>query len=227
MKDYYLKLEEKFLTYQELSKASIKDNLEKLISLSGLNIQNFSIDERMQKYTGDEIYVRTGVAARLLDVQEYLNEILPGTKLEVVYGYRHPVIQKQSYEDIKRRILKAQPDGWTEIALKEKIHHFIAVPEVAGHPTGGAVDVRLIGADGEELPMGTQVHDFVSDSYVFSPFISKEAWNNRQKLRQAMMSAGFAPFDGEWWHFSYGDREWSIFYNRPEAVYDQIEFELS
>lgn len=62
------------------------------------------------------------------------------------------------------------------------------------------------------------------DAFTFSPFVSREAWEARQLLRRAMMSAGFAPFDGEWWHFSYGDKEWARFYRRPGALYDQVAF---
>ncbi|QQR69366.1 MAG: hypothetical protein IPI58_01405 [Alphaproteobacteria bacterium] len=39
-----------------------------------------------------------------------------------------------------------------------------------------------------------------------------------------MTSVGFAPFDGEWWHFSYGDREWAKYYGRSHAIYSQIAF---
>ena len=78
--------------------------------------------------------------------------------------------------------------------------------------------------DGNALDMGTNVHDFVSASYALSPFVSKTAWRNRQLLRACMIMAGFAPYDGEWWHFSYGDREWAKYYNKPHAIYEQISF---
>jgi D-alanyl-D-alanine dipeptidase len=54
----------------------------------------------------------------------------------------------------------------------------------------------------------------------FSPLVSEEARRLRMTLREAMMSGGFAPFDGEWWHFSYGDREWAKYYGAATARYD-------
>ncbi len=102
----------------------------------------------------------------------------------------------------------------------------IASPDVAGHPTGGAVDVHLNGPDGEPLDFGTRIWDFSRDSYTFSPFISRDAWLNRQMLRAVMMQAGFAPFDGEWWHFSYGDKEWARYYDQPYALFGQVEQEV-
>lgn len=36
------------------------------------------------------------------------------------------------------------------------------------------------------------------------------------------MEAWFTPFDGEYWHFSYGDRERAFYYDQPHAIYDQV-----
>jgi D-alanyl-D-alanine dipeptidase len=60
---------------------------------------------------------------------------------------------------------------------------------------------------GIPLDFGTPMHALEKNSYVFSPFISDKATLNRKLLRHIMQSSGFAPYDGEWWHFSYGDRE--------------------
>ena len=40
-----------------------------------------------------------------------------------------------------------------------------------------------------------------------------------------MMKEACAPYDGEWWHFSYGDKEWAFYYKKEEALYDQIDAE--
>jgi D-alanyl-D-alanine dipeptidase len=37
-----------------------------------------------------------------------------------------------------------------------------------------------------------------------------------------MMQEGFAPFDGEYWHFSYGDKERAYYYCKPYAMYNQV-----
>lgn len=136
------------------------------------------------------------------------------------YGWRSPVIQQESFETIKRQLGLTERD---DIDALEIIHKSIAVPEVAGHPTGGAVDVQLVTRD-KKIPvdMGTERHNFSEDSYTFSPFINPVAKTNRSLLRAAMLKAGFAPFDGEWWHFSYGDREWAAWYKQPESLYSPI-----
>lgn len=216
-------LEGNFLTYKELIKAKVSDNGEKMLSLSDKNIRSSCLSTDIKPSTGDNIFVRESVAKRLIEAQEKVDELLPGYFIEVIYGYRQISIQEKNYNNIKEKILSNSDVEWEDDDLKEEIHRFIAVPEVAGHPTGGAIDIRLVNVFGEEVDMGSPVHEFTKESYVFYPFIKKSAWLNRQKLRQAMLSAGFAPFDGEWWHFSYGDREWAIYYNKPSTLYNQIE----
>ncbi len=36
-----------------------------------------------------------------------------------------------------------------------------------------------------------------------------------------MTAAEFAPFWGEWWHYSFGDCEWATYYEKPNAIYSQ------
>src|SRR4029453_8568299 len=108
--------------------------------------------------------------------------------------------------------------------LLEATHRRVSVPSVAGRPTGGAVGVDVL-RDGTPVEMGTPVLPSTRDAFTFSPFVGREAWDNRQLLRQAMMAAGFAPFDGEWWHFSYGDKEWARYYRKSHALFDQLSFQ--
>jgi len=226
--DVYLKLlEEKFLTYKELSSVAVIDNGEPMVKIGSKSlVRVFSIDKRMKKFTGDDIFVRKSLIQRLRSAQDALSSCIGGCTLEVVYGYRHPLIQREFFEDIRKRLTSKKKYA-DEEALKEEAHHFIAVPEVAGHPTGGAVDIRIVDAKGKPLDMGTGIHEFVKASYVYWSSISKDAWHNRQILRLCMTTAGFAPFDGEWWHFSYGDREWAKYYGKPNAIYGSENFQVS
>jgi D-alanyl-D-alanine dipeptidase len=109
------------------------------------------------------------------------------------------------------------------IALYEEVHRSIAVPTVAGHPTGGAIDISIIDTKSKQfLDFGTKQYDYkTKDFYVFSKNILKKAKEKRKLLRFVMIAVGFAPFDGEWWHFSYGDREWAFYYKKQNAIYEQ------
>lgn len=218
--DYFTILENTFLTYADLNSTDVIDNGERMVSLNDTDI-SITIGDDFPPSTGNQIYVRKGLIKKLISAQKIIADLFDGGVLDVVYGYRSLNVQVTKYQEIKAQLQsKYANDG----DLNEAVHRFIAVPDVAGHPTGGAIDVRVLDSKGNEIDMGTRVHNLIKDSYVFNPFISKSAWLNRQKLRQAMTAVGFAPFDGEWWHFSYGDREWASYYNKPNAMYNQIEF---
>ena len=113
----------------------------------------------------------------------------------------------------------------TKDELRSKTHLLTASPDIAGHPTGGAIDIT-IAFDGKDADMGSGIADFTSDKIeTYTEGLSDEQRANRALLRDVLMGAGFAPFDGEWWHFSYGDREWAAYYHQPNALYDQIIYE--
>jgi D-alanyl-D-alanine dipeptidase len=207
--------------YADLVGVPVQPVQEKLVPLAAnSSLTAKPINDDMQAYTGDLIYIRKRVLDRLTQAAELLASNRSELQLQVVYGYRALSVQQKLFQKYKQQL----ESKYVGDALLEATHRLIAVPEIAGHPTGGAVDIRIIKTD-EPIDMGTNVWEFVKDSFTFSPFISKVAQDNRQLLRKVMLEAGFAPFDGEWWHFSYGDKEWAKYYKKPYALYEQTEFE--
>lgn len=174
-------------------------------------------------FSGGDMFLRSGVAERLNLVNEALQRERPEAQIKLVYAYRHPSIQQRYFEEISQTIRKENP-RLNEEAIKNKAHALIAVPEVAGHPTGGAVDVT-IEEGGKELDMGTPIWRLDLPELVptFAASVSQEPRENRLLLRRLMQDQGFAPFDGEWWHFSFGDREWAALRGEPCAIYRQID----
>jgi D-alanyl-D-alanine dipeptidase len=218
----YRLLEARMLRYTDLVSVPVRPNQQKLIPITvTTNLVIKPIDKDMQAYTGDAIYVREAVANKLEQAAKLLATSNPNLSLQVVYGYRALSIQQKLFLKYKKQ-LKLQ---YTGNALLEAVHRLIAVPEIAGHPTGGAIDIQILHY-GECIDMGTNIWEFTNDSFTFSPFVGKAAYDNRQLLRNTMMEIGFAPFDGEWWHFSYGDKEWAKYYAKPCAIYEQIEFKI-
>jgi D-alanyl-D-alanine dipeptidase len=86
-----------------------------------------------------------------------------------------------------------------------------------GHCTGGAVDVELLGRDGEPLEVGQGL------SYTWTNRISKEARRNRMILVQAMLDAGFSNCREEFWHYSYGDSAWAVRVGKKACPYGLID----
>ena len=224
--DYDSFLEGKMRKYVDYANIPTKENGEAMVPIDDIaNVRARQIGQDMRKFTGDAIYVREAVLGMLVSAGELLQEKLPGSELQVVYGYRADSIQRGLFERIKAEKLASGFDG-SEAELLEVVHRMVAVPSVAGHPTGGAIDIQ-IARDGDPLNFGTPIWDFDdADTYTFSPNITPLAWANRQLLRGVMMPVGFTPFDGEWWHFSYGDPEWAAATNAQSAIYDQIEFRV-
>jgi len=223
--DVYAHLEEKMLGYREIANVPTKPINESLVPISQTKLLlTKQIEPSMLEITGEAIYVRETLAKMLNKASKGLDVFSNDLQLEVVYGYRHPSIQKANFNKLKQKIGKKHPE-YTDLELLEATNRFVAAPGNAGHPTGGAVDLRVL-KGGQQLEMGTAYREFVPDTYVFSPFNSKKNWQNRQMLRRVMLACGFAPYDGEWWHFSYGDKEWAAFYAQPQAIYGQLDFRI-
>ena len=171
---------------------------------------------------GFQIAVRKTVYEKLINVSKDLKKINPNFKVIVAYGFRD--IKKQ--ERYFNEILEEVKDRFTDKEeMYEYIHEKIAVPEVAGHPTGGAIDTMIYDTEaGSNLDFGSEILDYsTTQCYYETTGISKEARENRKLLRDVMMKNGFAPYDGEWWHFSYGDKEWAFYYSKEEALYNQVD----
>lgn len=210
----YKKLEEDMLRYTDLITVSTKEcgeSMQLLQSGNGLSVKP------IEKKGNKEIYVRETVAKKLTKIARRLRKISKNYDLEVVYGYRSLSIQRKLFNEFKDQYSKTL----SGIDLLEAVHRNIAVPEVSGHPTGGAVDVQIL-QNGVSLDFGTKIWEFCKDSYSFSPFVSGSGKRNRGLLGKLMLEEEFAPFNGEWWHFSYGDREWAKYYNKSYAIYEQL-----
>lgn len=216
----YRELQDRMLDYKDYANIPVIDNGERLVPIEPtdeLAVKQYRTE--MLPYTGEQIYVRFSVALRLGQAASRLTAKDPSLQLEVCYGYRALEIQRTNFEKQKMK-LESEYEGEE---LHAMTHRAVAVPEVAGHPAGAAIDIRII-SDGQPLDFGTDIWDFSKDSYTFSPFISDEAKRNRKLLRSVMIPAGFAPYDGEWWHFSYGDKEWARYWDQPIAFYGQLDF---
>lgn len=72
------------------------------------------------------------------------------------------------------------------------------------HNRGAAVDLTLCDAQGQELPMPTPFDDFGEKAHRDYQKLPKEVIQNRAKLEQAMVQAGFSGMPTEWWHFDFG-----------------------
>ena len=223
MKENFVKYQD-LITVKELDKDTCNEEFVK-IPESGNKVIGRYITSLNEKEYSEIIRVRKTVLEMLNKVDTLLKEINSNYQILVVYGYRSMDKQVKFFNE---EINKYKNDFDNELNLYEFVHEKIAVPTVAGHPTGGAVDVVIYDMNKNEIiDFGTKVHDYDDcKSYIYYDNISSSAKDNRMLLRKIMMQVGFAPYDGEWWHFSYGDREWAYYYKKDKYLYSQVEKDI-
>lgn len=217
----YEELESSMLTYRDLLQIPVRENHEPLVPVMIPWGYRPPFTD-MQDALDGKLMVRQTVADKLATAQRLLHKQNPSLTLFVCYGYRDPAIQKQRFIRMLREL--AENAGDDPFDLYEQVHRRVAVPAVAGHPAGAAVDITIkdIVTD-RELDFGSDMYNYATKKfYTFSPDISQSQQKQRILLRNIMMKTGFAPFDGEWWHFSYGDREWACYYKRLRALYGPV-----
>jgi D-alanyl-D-alanine dipeptidase len=209
----------KVATIEELQAIEGKDDGEALVNLKQI-VPGIVCDYRRSgHFTMKSIWVRKSVATKLSHIQAKLVKHCPTMQLLVTEGYRHAFYQESYYLEEFLKLARKYPQLSPQ-ECKELTHQFVALPSVAGHPTGGAIDLTIIDK-GIEIDMGCAIADFTTPELLptYSPRITLQQSEHRSLLHDLMVEAGFAPFYGEWWHFSYGDREWAQFYGHNKAHY--------
>lgn len=195
------------------------DNGEEFVCLDKNVLKTEHRKKDMLGLSGDNIWVRKSVANKLYSVQKEMDDRY---RLLVVYGYRSPEIQKKYHLD-RYKIIKGLRPDLDDFDIERLVHLDIADPRVAGHPTGGAIDLTIWDmAENREVNMGSAISQFGDIAYTEYPGISAMQKQNRLWLNRILSAVGFAPFMGEWWHFSYGDKEWAFYYKKESAIYEAL-----
>ncbi len=79
------------------------------------------------------------------------------------------------------------------------------------HNRGAAIDVSLVGEDGEAVAMPTDHDDFSEKAGRDAKGIPKAAAHNAKILEKAMQAEGFEGLASEWWHYDYrGWQEYAL-----------------
>lgn len=189
----------------------VSDCGERMVSVDGLD-ERIAVDWSRSEIASNSdrfCYARESVSDMLRRAVACLPKNIDFLVKEIYRPYSR---QLCSFEEGLEFYRESNPE-LNEEALRELACQYVAPPEVAGHPTGGAVDIVLI-QDGKELDMGTKFNDEPvapeNLTYTDCPFIAPEQRVNRQMLSQAMESVGFVNYPAEWWHFSYGDPYWGL-----------------
>jgi D-alanyl-D-alanine dipeptidase len=93
------------------------------------------------------------------------------------------------------------------------------------HSTGAAVDLYIFNTEtNQPLDMGSPINypDDKSWTYNFKDLADVQM-QNRLFLTKFMIEHGFANLASEWWHYSYGDQYWAMFYDKESCLFDSIK----
>jgi D-alanyl-D-alanine dipeptidase len=103
---------------------------------------------------------------------------------------------------------------------------FVTDPEVnpPPHSSGGTIDITLLeDSSNQPIDMGSPINMAGDVSWTdCTDDLTDAQVENRQLLTQTMLEAGFANLPSEWWHYSYGDQRWAVFYD-VDPLYERAE----
>lgn len=170
----------------------------------------------------NSVYVRAPIAERLLQATKKLPNDF---RLIVRAGHRPKAVQIKLLDSLIRLHMQQHPDVSREQAVIFA-RTFVSDPSIKSPPhcCGAAVDVDVMNTRTNTLvDFGCPVNTDSDISFLHTSNINVTQRKNRLILLQAMLSAGFASYYAEWWHFLYGDQIWAQFYHQPAALYDLIE----
>lgn len=142
-------------------------------------------------------YLQKEVVEMLKKAQKSLEENKPGYHL-LIYDAARPL----SIQRILWNTLTQYPPNIRKNYVADPREHSI-------HNYGSAIDLTVADGKGNALDMGTKFDFFGELAYpskeqelLAKNKLSKNAYENRQILRNAMKAAGFMPIEYEWWHFN-------------------------
>jgi len=162
-------------------------------------------------------YLRRTVADMLNRAQASLPS---GYKLKVGTALRTLSMQKGGWDGYFKRMQEQHPN-WPLSALRRATNKYFAPYDQKappGHCTGGAVDVGLLGPDGNPLDMTAPTEGWEA-AYTWSDKIGPEAKANRMLMVEAMLGAGFSNCRDEFWHYSWGDSAWAVRVGETQCPY--------
>lgn len=211
----------------------IKECGEPLLRLNNIAPNLIVIDPQYYKqgieYASQDLYAREGIAQRLIKTAS----LLPNNYRFLIWDAWRPLEVQQALFDSLLETLKRQNPDTPEKALKEIAQTYVSLPsgnpnKPSPHFTGGAIDLSILGPDGESINMGTSFDYFgpqASARYYEDRSLESEEEgirNNRRLFYQVMVNSGFSGYDEEWWHYDYGNQFHAAKTDKDFAKYGPI-----
>ncbi|RQR63127.1 D-alanyl-D-alanine dipeptidase [Burkholderia sp. Bp9002] len=214
------------LSDPRVAQIPVVDTGEPLVALDGLSARlrmDHSTEHRANLGYDLDFRARETVGVKLAKASLQLPD---GYALLVKESLRPSTLQDKWFREYLQGVLTRHP-GIAEDDANAMASQYVAPPSVAGHPTGGAIDVTLCDGDGRELDLGCpyDADDASSNGACRSACdtLEPQAAAHRRILFSVLEEAGFVNYPFEWWHWSYGDRYWAAVMRRERAIYGAVD----
>jgi D-alanyl-D-alanine dipeptidase len=175
--------------------------------------------ERMEKEK--TAYLRKTVAEMINRARW---ELPKGMTFIIRDAWRPRHVQKDIFDAFTDRFQARNPEKPLE-EIREDVKQFVAPfdgPNVSGHMTGGAVDLRLW-RNGKRIPMRSKDLTYEENALSIQPKLQRYLQKNRELMFHVLEKAGLTNYPKEFWHWSYGDYWWAKRHGKDEAVYGLID----
>lgn len=100
-------------------------------------------------------------------------------------------------------------DCYRPLSVQKRMFALVSNPDYVADPAkgslhnrGGAVDLTLVDADGNELDMGTPFDFFGPKAAHTFAELPQNIRDNRRLLKETMEANGFTALKTEWWHYN-------------------------
>ena len=121
-------------------------------------------------------FVRKGILDRLLQADSYLQSLQPGWKIQIFDAYRPVAVQQFMVEYTLKELVNANGLDLEALSatqreeFQQQVYQFWAIPNLdlatpPPHSTGAAIDVTLIGANGNVIDMGSEIDEISERSF--------------------------------------------------------------
>lgn len=177
------------------------------------------------------IYLRKGVYLRIKKALE----ILPRQYSFILFDGFRPFQVQQSLFNLFLEKTKMQHPELTEEEIFQITLKYVAYPSIeptrtSPHITGGAIDLTLGDANGNELDLGTKFDEMNEKSatryFEDHPEENVTALQNRRILYNSLIHVGFTNYADEWWHYDFGNISWARRVNEQVVPYGPVLAEL-
>ena len=159
------------------------------------------VGKRVDGYEQPEALMTIEAAKALKAANEELMK--QGYRIKVYDAYRpqkavnHFVRWAKDLKDTKMK-KDFYPEKNKSVLFKEGY-----IASRSGHSRGSTVDLTIVHIDtGKDVDMGGTFDYFGTLSHPSYKNITKQQYDNRMLLRDAMIRHGFKPISTEWWHFT-------------------------